>query len=405
MPRTADPTKFTVIIPTRERCDTLEYSLRTVTNQNYENLDIIVSDNCSEDETKEVVMAVRDRRIRYINTGKRVSMSANWEYALSHVNSGFVMYLGDDDGLLPDALDSLNNIIRETNCEAISWERATYCWPKCPKSGYENTLTVPLSCSLKKRHTEKVLKPFFDFKSGCSVLPQIYTTGLVHYNVIRSVVSNSTNKFFNSIAPDLYAAIALAFGLKTYYFSHRPFSIVGSSHNSNMNPWQLKNYINENDIKFHEKLIRIHSGEIYVAESMFQAKDHIPAARGYSVDLMRVIKRAAQSATYLDEDDYGKVIKGIWRIGKKNNIDDETLSKAILPRKRSRYSIGPVLGYNYFLKRIRVDSSEYGVKDVYGASTLCNEVLGSKYKYLGFTSPVISTLAYLKREYKIRSTR
>ena len=50
--------KFTVIIPTRERCEVLWACLKTVTAQEYENLEIIVSDNVSADATVDVVRSI-----------------------------------------------------------------------------------------------------------------------------------------------------------------------------------------------------------------------------------------------------------------------------------------------------------------------------------------------------------
>ncbi|RYZ29021.1 MAG: glycosyltransferase, partial [Sphingobacteriales bacterium] len=77
--------KYTVVVPTRERADTLLHTLRTCVTQNYDNLTILVSDNCSQDTTEEVVRSFNDPRIQYVNTGKRLSMSHNWEFALSQV--------------------------------------------------------------------------------------------------------------------------------------------------------------------------------------------------------------------------------------------------------------------------------------------------------------------------------
>ncbi len=56
--------KLTVIIPTRERADTLFHTLRTVLEQEYENLEIIVSDNASIDNTRQVVSQFTDVRLR-----------------------------------------------------------------------------------------------------------------------------------------------------------------------------------------------------------------------------------------------------------------------------------------------------------------------------------------------------
>jgi len=76
--------RFTVIIPTRERAATLRHCLATVTAQDFASLEILVSDNCSSDETAAVVAANGDPRIRYLNTGRRLSMSHNWEFALGY---------------------------------------------------------------------------------------------------------------------------------------------------------------------------------------------------------------------------------------------------------------------------------------------------------------------------------
>src|SRR5438034_11015688 len=109
-----NPTKFTVIIPTRERADTLGPCLRTVVHQNYDNLEILVSDNLSQDRTEQVVRGIGDSRVKYINTGRRVGMSANFEFALSHSKDGWVTYLGCDDRLLPNALDYADKVRRNT---------------------------------------------------------------------------------------------------------------------------------------------------------------------------------------------------------------------------------------------------------------------------------------------------
>jgi glycosyltransferase involved in cell wall biosynthesis len=88
----------TVIIPTREHPETLLATLRTVIQQDYDRLEIIVSDNFSNDSTEDVVRSFTDRRVKYINTGKRLSMSENWDFALSHATGDWISVLGDDDG-------------------------------------------------------------------------------------------------------------------------------------------------------------------------------------------------------------------------------------------------------------------------------------------------------------------
>ncbi len=62
---------FTVIIPTKDRAEYLHHTLRTCSLQDYDNLEIIVSDDGSTDHTREVVAeaARKDPRIRYASPG------------------------------------------------------------------------------------------------------------------------------------------------------------------------------------------------------------------------------------------------------------------------------------------------------------------------------------------------
>ncbi len=113
-------TKFTVIIPTRERAATLKHAIESCIAQQYENLEILISDNASEDNTRDVVHEFRDSRIRYINPGHRVSMVENFEFAFSHVQDGYVVSIGDDDGLVVDSLQKTDALIQETKARAIT---------------------------------------------------------------------------------------------------------------------------------------------------------------------------------------------------------------------------------------------------------------------------------------------
>lgn len=57
---------ITIAIPTYNRADSyLRHALDSALNQTYKNIEIVVSDNCSVDNTEEVVQGLHDPRIRY----------------------------------------------------------------------------------------------------------------------------------------------------------------------------------------------------------------------------------------------------------------------------------------------------------------------------------------------------
>jgi glycosyltransferase involved in cell wall biosynthesis len=81
---------ITIIIPTRERHETLGASIRTCVEQDYADLEILVSDNASEDSTKDTVSRFKDPRLRYIRAPKRLSMTENFCFGLEHARGTYM---------------------------------------------------------------------------------------------------------------------------------------------------------------------------------------------------------------------------------------------------------------------------------------------------------------------------
>ena len=231
-----DVPRFTVIIPTRQRGDVLGAALKTVTAQNYDALAILVSDNCSSDQTRDVVNAVRDPRIRYVKTCKRVSMSHNWEFALSHVSGDrWVMVIGDDDGLIPGALDRVAALIRETGVKAVNSSFCTYIWPNVDNDG-AGRLLVPMRRGVEIRESNVWLRRAVEGRAWYSDLPMLYGGGAIHVSLIEDI-RRRKGTFFQSCQPDIFSSIALASVTERYAFSHEPFAVGGHSRHSNGASW------------------------------------------------------------------------------------------------------------------------------------------------------------------------
>jgi len=262
--------RITVIIPTRERCDVLESSLRTVTSQDYDNLEIIVSDNCSSDDTEGVVRRANDSRIRYLNTGKRLSMSHNWEFALSHVEDGWVTFMGDDDGLMPGSIDRIAAIIQATRAQVIRTEFCTYDWPGMPERP-KGQLIVPLTKGLEKRNCRKWLRHALEGRVRYGQLPMIYNGGFIHFSVLQRIKSGM-GAFFSSLNPDVYTAVAISRLTDEFLFVREPLAISGTSKHSNghssfsisaqRNPDPYQQFLKEGNIPFHPDMPTLADGKI-----------------------------------------------------------------------------------------------------------------------------------------------
>ncbi|MEY2505359.1 MAG: hypothetical protein QOG27_1639, partial [Verrucomicrobiota bacterium] len=56
-------------------------------------------------------------------------MTENWERALQAATGEYLFFLGDDDGLLPEACTIARRILEKQPAEILSWRSAQYFWP------------------------------------------------------------------------------------------------------------------------------------------------------------------------------------------------------------------------------------------------------------------------------------
>lgn len=224
-------TKFTVIIPTRERGATLKHAIETCVEQNYDNLEILVSDNASQDNTKEVIHSFYDSRIRYVNPGHRVSMVENFEFAFSHVQDGYVVSIGDDDGLAVDALRKTDALIKETGARAVTSDFAQYMWPNIETTAANQLMFSPRR-GYEMRDSQEYLNKVLYRRHPFNHLPCIYY-GFIDCQLINQLRAKQAGKLFMTSVVDVYTAIALTAHLKEYCFSFEPLTINGTSGRSN----------------------------------------------------------------------------------------------------------------------------------------------------------------------------
>jgi glycosyltransferase involved in cell wall biosynthesis len=373
---------FTVIIPTRERHDTLEWALRSCTQQDYDNLRIIVSDNFSQDRTRDIIQANRDPRIVYLNTGKRVGMSANWEFALSNVDEGYVCFIGDDDGFLPKAINHLSKIIISGDCvDAIGWRTAYYYWPDYPHSERRNVLTVPLQTGITRPDVRESLRKSITFASDGTPLPCIYH-GFVHTQIIQGI-KQKTGRFFNSMIPDVYSAIVFGNAVRKFCYSRTPYTVAGISRHStghamayaNVDSKVAQKFLSENEIAFHAKFVISANTPILVAEAFTQAQELSLMPPDLHLDIRQMIRVVLRQTDGQNDQVYSSALNVVRTVGHRHGLD-EFATEAIrdfkrMPETDERKS----MGYDVAHHQIDIDCRRFGVQNVEDAVRLCASVL------------------------------
>ena len=108
--------KISVIIPTFNRGNLIGNSITSVLNQTYKNLEVIVVDDGSTDNTKAEIDKFKDERIRYIKLENNTGGSNARNIGIKEATGKYISFQDSDDIFHPEKLEKqINNIINK-NC-------------------------------------------------------------------------------------------------------------------------------------------------------------------------------------------------------------------------------------------------------------------------------------------------
>jgi glycosyltransferase involved in cell wall biosynthesis len=110
---------FSIIIPTYNRAHLLPRAVNSVLNQTYRNFELIIVDDGSTDNTEDVCRSFPDHRIRYHKQTPNRGVLAAMNKAFDLATGDYVAALGDDDELMPQALDTALAEFRRLSSENI----------------------------------------------------------------------------------------------------------------------------------------------------------------------------------------------------------------------------------------------------------------------------------------------
>lgn len=99
---------ISVIIPTYNRAKLLKRSIVSVLNQTYKNIEVIVVDDGSTDDTKEMIRKLNDKRIIYVFQNNSGACAAR-NNGIEHSNGEYISFQDSDDYWYPDKLISQYN--------------------------------------------------------------------------------------------------------------------------------------------------------------------------------------------------------------------------------------------------------------------------------------------------------
>lgn len=231
--------KFSVLLPTRNRLEYLKYAVETVRRQDYDDWELIIFDNFSEDDIAGYARSLDDPRVKYFRTDSFVPVTDNWNNALEKSTGDYVIMLGDDDGLMGGFFKTVRRLVEEYDHPDGIYTRAfVYAYPGA-MPGYPEGYLQPCGCAeflnsgdetpffLDKGRRLGLVRQSMDFKYRFDYNMQFAT---VSRKFIESV--RDKGSFFQSPFPDYYAMNVLFLRAEKVLVYPRPIVTIGVTQKS-----------------------------------------------------------------------------------------------------------------------------------------------------------------------------
>jgi glycosyltransferase involved in cell wall biosynthesis len=226
--------KFSVLLPTHNRLELLRYAVYSVMHQNYDDWEIIIFDNASEEDVKGYVDSLDDDRVRYYRTTEFVSVTQNWNNALERATGDYVIMLGDDDGLVQGFFRIVVELIEQYEYPNLIYTDAyVYAYPGVVPGYPDGYLQLGYNTRFKNRRDSFLLTQ----SEGIEIVREALALRLpILYNMQLSVIQREFintladhGPFFQSPFPDYYATVvSLLKSTKTVIYQ-QPIVIIGIS--------------------------------------------------------------------------------------------------------------------------------------------------------------------------------
>lgn len=187
--------KVSIIMPSYNTASFIAASIESVLVQTYENWELIIVDDCSTDNTDDVVSRFKDARIRYLKNDKNSGAAISRNRALREAKGKWIAFLDSDDIWIPDKLEkqiafmeknnyyfSYTNYVEIDECSKPLYKRVTgpsnitktgmynYCWPGCLTVMYDAEKIGLIQIADIKKNNDYAMWLMIIKKTNCYLL-------------------------------------------------------------------------------------------------------------------------------------------------------------------------------------------------------------------------------------------
>ena len=381
--------RFSLIIPTRQRADTLAFALETAVAQTHPDVEIVVQNNGNDPATNDLVATIASPRVVLRSSAKILPMADNWEAALAASSGDFLAFIGDDDGIMPDACAICDEVLSpRPSIGALHWTPHYYDWPNSLRSVARNRLVVnlPGPTSGTIRRCRELLLQLYEGTVGWTDMPLIYNGAFVRREVIDKVRAACGGRYFAGPIPDVHSGIANLWAMRQFLHIDRPLSICGASGHSNGNAHFVGSSGEPLQHRFHAENPSLHATvekyfhdttnmELTIASALLTAKEvffqYDPAI---ALNLRNVLLRMGLGANR-DPSRYHQTLREMRQVADRYKIDTSTFNLPPVRQTEEKPIQGPVTDLSGRIACIVVNGAQAGIATIADAVRLAASML------------------------------
>lgn len=156
---------FSILIPTTGRADLFRMAIRSVREQTCSDWELVIADASGAPDARAAATESGERRIRYAVVPPGRGPLAPWDYAASQARGEYVLWLDDDNYLLPFALELFSKAIAETHADIITASHFYYYDDRHPRRFLRSSIgVVPYTGERKTIDPRAALRSIYAFE-------------------------------------------------------------------------------------------------------------------------------------------------------------------------------------------------------------------------------------------------
>ena len=151
--------KYGIVIPAYNRSDYLRQAIASCLKQTANDLEVIVSDDCSVEDLRSVADSFHDPRVKYFRSECRLGAARNHQRAVLLSTARYVIALHSDDLLLPGCLETVGDALDHHPSASAVYFSHTYLlgtkvqgFHPVPRIRFADALTLRENPWLEKFH-------------------------------------------------------------------------------------------------------------------------------------------------------------------------------------------------------------------------------------------------------------